>query len=537
MRRTAQSRILVGGSLLALLLPFVGCEGEAELTDPKRYPHESLPALLSAEDFREIQLDTAAVDPCPSGVSATVTFSERNQAFGLIVAYEEGMRATVATAATPAVDTVVALFGPEDGAGYYGALPVAVDDDSGGGVLSSLVETIDEAGRYFAVVTTAGGTGLGEVTLLVGAENCAGNDCVPACDDGDECTTDSCDPALGGCLNVPIPGCRFPEACAADDECDDGDPCNGAGTCGPQGLCLPGLPPLCDDDDACTTDSCDPALGGCVNMPIPGCSVIPGCTTDTDCPFADSCLLGVCVEGLCKATPAPDGVACDDGDTCTDNDVCSAGACVGDRRILMCDDGDPCTTDSCAPEDGCQHVPIPGCNFPDPCAADDDCDDGDPCQLALCVEGVCEVVPTHDGVECATGDLCMQGGVCVAGARVGTPLDCDDGDDCTTDFCDPATGVCVSLPIPSCEPGCLTDEDCALGDMCMVGVCLENLCEAAPAPDGMACDDGDVCTTNDLCLDGECVGSPRDCDDANDCTIDVCDPAVGCFHEPDPACD
>ena len=40
----------------------------------------------------------------------------------------------------------------------------------------------------------------------------------------------------------------------------------------------------------------------------------------------------------------------------------------------------------------------------------------------------------------------------------------------------------------------------------------------------------DACTTADTCAAGTCVGgAPPDCDDANVCTDDSCDPASGCF--------
>jgi hypothetical protein len=59
---------------------------------------------------------------------------------------------------------------------------------------------------------------------------------------------------------------------------------------------------------------------------------------------------------------------------------------------------------------------------------------------------------------------------------------------------------------------------------------LEALEQQVP-PDGTPCDDGSLCTENDVYVDGECVGTPIDCDDGNPCTDDLCDPATGCYHE------
>ena len=47
------------------------------------------------------------------------------------------------------------------------------------------------------------------------------------------------------------------------------------------------------------------------------------------------------------------------------------------------------------------------------------------------------------------------------------------------------------------------------------------------------CGDGDVCNGGETCEGGACVsGSPLDCNDGKNCTIDSCDPAAGCVHTP-----
>ena len=107
-----------------------------------------------------------------------------------------------------------------------------------------------------------------------------------------------------------------------------------------------------------------------------------------------------------------------------------------------------------------------------------------------CADSDCAGVTCDDGLSCTVSDVC-SGGTCV-----GTTNDslCDDANVCTDDSCDPATG-CV------------------------------NTNNSAP------CDDGDACTTADTCAAGACVGgAPPDCDDANVCTDDSCDPATGCVN-------
>src|SRR5262249_53894301 len=62
-----------------------------------------------------------------------------------------------------------------------------------------------------------------------------------SCDDGADCTTDTCDPVLKRCHFAP-----------SDSACDDGSYCNGAEQCLPVIGCRPGEPVACSDDTACT---------------------------------------------------------------------------------------------------------------------------------------------------------------------------------------------------------------------------------------------------------------------------------------------
>jgi hypothetical protein len=105
----------------------------------------------------------------------------------------------------------------------------------------------------------------------------------------------------------------------------------------------------------------------------------------------------------------------------------------------------------------------------------------------------------NDGDEDASGQLYDQFDPdCQADLCDGVV--CDDGNICTDDDCDPATGNCV-----------FTDN-------------------TAP------CDDGLLCTINDACAGGACIsGPPLVCNDANLCTADACDPGTGqCVFTPIP---
>lgn len=53
-----------------------------------------------------------------------------------------------------------------------------------------------------------------------------------------------------------------------------------------------------------------------------------------------------------------------------------------------------------------------------------------------------------------------------------------------------------------------------------------------------SCEDNNICTLNTICVNGECIGQTRECFDNRDCTIDSCDPAIGCVFATDLAyCD
>ncbi|MEM7135837.1 MAG: hypothetical protein AAF500_04615 [Myxococcota bacterium] len=263
-----------------------------------------------------------------------------------------------------------------------------------------------------------------------GAVSCGGANC----NDNDPCTVDSCG-AGDVCVNSMVP---------------NGDPCISNGN---PGVCLVGVcAPVCgvlscNDGQGCTADTCDPANSRCIN------------------------------------TPLADLSGCDFGGN---PGLCTSGTCVGACDLLDCDDGDDCTTDTCDPVLGsCSNVTAP---------------DSTPCDFGglpgLCVAGVCEDAALCAGVDCDDGNVCTddtcdpQTGLCDnIGVTVQTPcdfsglpglcsvdtcvsacdlLDCDDGNSCTDDLCDPFAGTCgngASADGSVCDAG--------------FGVCLSGACQSA----------------------------------------------------------
>ncbi|MCB9727923.1 MAG: hypothetical protein H6744_16170 [Deltaproteobacteria bacterium] len=330
------------------------------------------------------------------------------------------------------------------------------------------------------------------------------------CDDQDPCTADSCDPASGACGHAVATGasCDDGAACTTTDRCGDDGACHGVPTaacgCGtaadcpvPVGVDLCSTAIVCTASHVCATEAREPVVCGAA---------------------ADPCQLLTCraSTGECAAGPVPDGASCVPTDDVATEGTCVAGACQPLEGCKIgqpcCDDGDPCTRDIPDGSEGCLHLPDTGTL----------CDDGDACTLA---------------------------DVCVVGACQGKPVTCDDGNPCTEDACDGATGTCAHVPTSAaCDDG----DPCTTGDLCQGGSCngtalacddgnpcTSDACEAvageascAHVAEDFGCDDGDPFTEPDLCHEGACVPGPRQpCTDSTDCdAIAGSDLCVGSWY-------
>ena len=398
-------------------------------------------------------------------------------------------------------------------------------------------------------------------------DKCTSGTCLPgplvACDDGNPCTTDSCDPTTG-CKYTPntLP-CSDGNACTLGDVCQNGG-------------CLTGSPKVCTDSNPCTTDTCSSSTGNCTftnNAAV--------CDDGNACTSADVCNAGACkgtsllcndnnpctTDGCQPATGTCGNVPrtgpCEDGNACTLGDTCTGAACVGSQRD--CDDGNACTLDDCDGATGdCYHINVMlACNDGDPWTMNDKCSGGS-CQgqVIPCDDGVactwndrqtadgCKGTPPNcdDGNPC-TDDVCneLYGGGCNSTAKF-----CFDTNDCTTDSCDPVTGECLHEELDGTP--CYDPYWCTLNDTCQTGSCVgtpkvcadndpctDDLCNEPggggcyfPA-NSAACDDGKLCTQSDTCKDGKCNGAAVVCSDGNPCTTDACDPVKGCVSTVPPA--
>ncbi len=254
-----------------------------------------------------------------------------------------------------------------------------------------------------------------------------------------------------------------------------------------------------------------------------------GCTSNEECNAAGTenpCADIACVDGSCEEIPKEDGMPCGSEENqgeCYEPATCQAGECV----VLFVENGTPCGNEGATPSDECARF---GCMDGTCAEVADESKEGQSCEgledqglckEALCQAGACTGVPLADGTACDDGTVCTAGAVCNAGdcksdidvacddgsactlndvcvdaQCLGEPVDCSDGDDCTLDLCDDATGSC-SYEDDTQTPGCPyydgdgdgipgKDDNCAtapnatqedwdgdgVGDACAVNACL-----------------------------------------------------------------
>lgn len=196
------------------------------------------------------------------------------------------------------------------------------------------------------------------------------------------------------------------------------------------------------------------------------------------------------------------------------------------------------------------------------------CEEEADCRSGYCVKGVCcetectgacmacdvpgalgTCAVMFDGASCSDGNVCNGEELCQAGeCMAGTPPDCDDGNQCTRDVCEPEQG-CTHPPVPD-ETPCANHNRCDGREVCSGGVCqggkppdcdddnpcTEDWCNRDAGCMHEAVDDGQTCGESAcgemVCSGGTCVAAdPQSCNDGNPCTIEHCDPQTGCQYQ------
>jgi len=176
---------------------------------------------------------------------------------------------------------------------------------------------------------------------------------------------------------------------------------------------------------------------------------------------------------------------CADGVFCNGEEICDITAGCISGTPVNCSDGIECTIDTCNEEtDACENSP----------------------QNSLC----------DDGLFCNGTEICDIYAGCISGS----PPDCSDGIECTTDSCNEEMDLCENTPQDSLcidELFCTVNERCDANSGCIF--------EERNCSDEIDC-------TQDFCSEEEktCLHLPQNeiCDDSNECTDDLCNIETGC---------
>ena len=402
-----------------------------------------------------------------------------------------------------------------------------------------------------AALALAGGCGdqaeAACTTTCPEGQSCLDGECVAPCNANADC--DGGFACFSGVCK-PVPGAD----CARDSDCNNPEPCEGypaicdAGHCEyPAKTCSDPPAAECLDSDStfrayASSGTCDPDTGSCfyehVEVACPDCSAncYGPCDADTlaGCDDGNPCTADACdPQGGCRHIPMADGAECGartcDASLNWTKATCQSGTCTGSSIVQVCNDANVCTVDACDPISGCSYAAVT---------------DGTECGLRSC-----------------DGSLTYNRQACVAGSCSGTAVveACDDGNDCTTDTCTAATGCGHGNVADGAECGArFCDTDLAWTEqICAAGACTGSLvlqacddgnectadacdgasgCDNTSLTDGTECGarscDGSLNWNRQACLAGTCTGVAlvQACDDGDPCTADACDAATGCSN-------
>ncbi|MFT7622726.1 MAG: hypothetical protein ACI9WU_001901 [Myxococcota bacterium] len=261
------------------------------------------------------------------------------------------------------------------------------------------------------------------------------------------------------------------------------------------------------------------------------------------CPGTELCIGG---SSVCQGDPATSEL-CDGLDNDCDGEVDEEFANNDDDPVADCidddddDDGLPDASDNCPITPNTDQLNTDGDAQGNACDADDD-GDGSPDTL--------DCDPLKNWIFPFAPEVCDGLDNDCDGAT--DEATCDDSDVCTDDVCDFVSGCQHLFNVVVCTDGnkCTADDACSQGEClgsalsCQDGdACTDDSCDPVlgcqHAQNTGPCSDGSACSVGDSCSGGVCVGGlPPLCDDGNICTSDGCDPSQGCVTDPTQgACD
>jgi len=321
----------------------------------------------------------------------------------------------------------------------------------------------------------------------------------------------------------------------------------------------------CDDNNPCTRDWCngtqclhEPQIcdqSGTLEKPrqetidVGGPVGFPPAIAEDD---KSTSTIDASINPISIAVPEPT-VSCDDGNPCT-RDYGGDEGCR--HESISCDDGDSNTIDTCGPS-GCINTPAPASEenpnrqsilldlqiINETDVVDgrsdtkcDDCDDGNACTADNCDPATgC----SHVALDCNDNDACTSDSCDPATGCGHAALDCNDNDACTSDSCDPITG-CNNEPM-TCDDG-----NESTMDYCQGGECIYQPIESKKSDDDRSGIDQVTKNLNGSSLNNttalsEAIQSEHfdrhrcrsnmDCSDGNSSTNDYCNNGT-CYHTP-----
>jgi hypothetical protein len=171
---------------------------------------------------------------------------------------------------------------------------------------------------------------------------------------------------------------------------------------------------------------------------------------------------------------------------------------------VSCDPLNDCMTNAVCQADGsCQGVPKASGSPCNPSALAGDCATGGTC-VTFGPSSFCKPSePKRDGTTCTSPTvtalgMCLQSATCQSGFCEPQVKMCQQpADKCMSAFCNPSTGQCQTIT-NSCQEACST------------GTCdpnTGNCIDTQPINEGQACGQGNVCTSNFQCHNGQCAAS------------------------------
>ncbi len=373
-------------------------------------------------------------------------------------------------------------------------------------------------------------TGAMPIDDCEGDFSCINGMCVWDCTEPEECRDDADCWELFETGQIGIPDCEGNFVCLENQcqwECFGGEECRSDYDCpadmvcefGPEGFgqCVPGGEPLsCYDDMDCPTGYfCE------INWDDAGYWNELDAEGSSHCGGAERCI----PEGVCKPIEQPE--ECYSDADCPDGMVCELAVYEGEETCIENPDGTvDCygsgTSDGCwIDENGeifCVEPPYPGvcveATNPEPeCYVDSDCPEGMICEFPVFLPQEGDCIRLDDGtVECYEEPVPYSGGICVPSPNP----ECSEDADC------PEGMVCYLVRTPADPNYPCNEDDPALCETFVTGICEYPLPSSDFCTSNADCDEGFICEFQDVTE--ECI----EYDDGSvECWSTTTDPATG----------